>query len=452
MPRTFTSANTTTSETERLVGLSDAVFAIAITFLALDLSDLGSDFSPDHVATFLSENVASYLVYGFSFLIVGFQWWRHHWMFRFVKYTSQSLDLLTFLTLAIVALLPYPVAVVGKTLTSGSGLAILLFAVPVAVIGLLFWCTFELALKQGLTMPGLPVPVIANVRATLLVSPIVFSFSSLLATAAWLGDNETLGFAAFASWALLFFGRPVLNRFWPLASGIVETAIEDDDDKAASAAARGIIERVRNGSDTDRLVVFNDGVYAIALTILALRVRPESSDPSNQEILANLTGQWATWYAYFLTFWFVEILWSVHCRMFRRINVADPVLLWMNLVHLMLIAFLPLPVELFASAGTSLAAVWMYELFLALCFVTLAVMGSYAVRHGYAVKLGPRDGQYRIIRTGWIVSVFILAMAIAPFIPRVPALSGYAMFLLIPMNRVLRRRFPDESARDFARG
>ena len=80
----LSSISTTNDETERLLGFSDAVFAIAMTFLALDLGavpdDVGRPGGPTTV-DFLHENIPDYVVYFGTFLVVGFLWWRHHLMF-----------------------------------------------------------------------------------------------------------------------------------------------------------------------------------------------------------------------------------------------------------------------------------------------------------------------------------------------------------------------------------
>ena len=83
-----------------MLGLSDALFGIATTFLALDF---GSEMpaSVDQVDGYLLKHIPEYLAYVFSFLVVGFQWWRHHLVFRFIKKRTNALLLLntTLLTL-----------------------------------------------------------------------------------------------------------------------------------------------------------------------------------------------------------------------------------------------------------------------------------------------------------------------------------------------------------------
>ena len=86
---------------------------------------------------FLHENIPDYVVYFGTFLVVGFLWWRHHLMFRYIKRNSSGILWTNTLMLALVAMLPYPASVLSEA--PGSGLALLMLLVPLTAIGLLMW-------------------------------------------------------------------------------------------------------------------------------------------------------------------------------------------------------------------------------------------------------------------------------------------------------------------------
>jgi len=78
-------------ETNRLEAFSDAVFAIVITLLVLDIkvppmADLG---------TGLIHLWPSYLAYVMSFVVIGAIWINHHAMFRMIAKTDHKLLLLS---------------------------------------------------------------------------------------------------------------------------------------------------------------------------------------------------------------------------------------------------------------------------------------------------------------------------------------------------------------------
>jgi uncharacterized membrane protein len=68
-------------EKARLKAFSDGVFAVAITFLALDLGVAG----PGHgtLSHQLSNRWRAYAAYAVSFFIIGITWVNHHALIRF---------------------------------------------------------------------------------------------------------------------------------------------------------------------------------------------------------------------------------------------------------------------------------------------------------------------------------------------------------------------------------
>ena len=100
-------------------------------------------------------------------------------------------------------------------------------------------------------------------------------------------------------------------------------------------------------STTGRLEAFSDGVFAIAITLLVLEVKvPHVRDG---DLARALGDQWPSYVAYMLTFVVIGIMWINHHRIFDRIAAVDRGLLFVNLMMLMGIAFLPFPTALLAD-------------------------------------------------------------------------------------------------------
>jgi|1186.fasta_scaffold382388_2 uncharacterized membrane protein len=101
------------------------------------------------------------------------------------------------------------------------------------------------------------------------------------------------------------------------------------------------------GSTTARLEAFSDGVIAIAITLLILEVKIPHVRAAR---LAHALGeQWPSYVAYALTFVVIGIMWMNHHRVFELIGRTDRGLLFVNLMMLMGIAFLPFPTALLAD-------------------------------------------------------------------------------------------------------
>jgi uncharacterized membrane protein len=92
---------------------------------------------------------------------------------------------------------------------------------------------------------------------------------------------------------------------------------------------------------TSRLEAFSDGVFAIAATLLVLdlRVPPVGSGP----LFAMLAAQWPSYAAYAVSFLTIGIIWVNHHAMFAVVRRVDRTLLFLNLLLLLVIAFIPFP-------------------------------------------------------------------------------------------------------------
>jgi uncharacterized membrane protein len=107
-------------EYDRILFFSDAVFAIAITLLVVELPepsenalDRGQAIDSGH----LLRAAASTSVLGFwiSFGVIGLFWIGHHGLFRYVKAIDRPLMLLNLVFLGSIAFLPYPTDVLSST-------------------------------------------------------------------------------------------------------------------------------------------------------------------------------------------------------------------------------------------------------------------------------------------------------------------------------------------------
>jgi len=121
---------------ERLVFFSDAVMAIAITLLALEirLPALPEGVSDARLWSALGTIGASYLSYAISFGVIGLYWMAHHRTFRAVVRYDGLLMLLNLLLLFFVAFIPFPTAVLGEY---GNRTATIFYAATMAAVGLL---------------------------------------------------------------------------------------------------------------------------------------------------------------------------------------------------------------------------------------------------------------------------------------------------------------------------
>jgi uncharacterized membrane protein len=150
----------------------------------------------------------------------------------------------------------------------------------------------------------------------------------------------------------------------------------------APGGAAGADPRVVH-RDTNRLVAFSDAVFAITITLLVLEIRPPT-DYTN--LLHDLAALWPSYLAYGVTFLFIGQVWANHHVMFDHIRAADRVVLLLNTLLLMVVAFLPFATSVLAGSLRSgdgrRTAVAFYGLAFDLTALTFNAVWQYAGRHG----------------------------------------------------------------------
>ncbi|MER6535622.1 TMEM175 family protein [Streptomyces sp900105755] len=98
---------------ERLSMLGDAVFAIAITLLALDITvpEGLRDSEVPHALRELLPAIGAYLL---SFAVIGVLWLTQHALFRMIATVDRWLLYLYFALLAVAAALPFPTKLISE--------------------------------------------------------------------------------------------------------------------------------------------------------------------------------------------------------------------------------------------------------------------------------------------------------------------------------------------------
>jgi uncharacterized membrane protein len=109
--------------------------------------------------------------------------------------------------------------------------------------------------------------------------------------------------------------------------------------------------RPGGGFGTDRnpvrLVFFSDAVFAIAVTLLVLEIRPPQD---TSHLLHGLAALWPSYLAYTITFLLIGQVWANHHVMFDHVRVADRTVLFLNTLLLINIASLPFAASVLSAA------------------------------------------------------------------------------------------------------
>ena len=132
-----------------------------------------------------------------------------------------------------------------------------------------------------------------------------------------------------------------------------------------------------NEKETARVEAFSDGVFAVAITLLALDIHVPHFDSLPPGGLGHaLLALWPSLLAYVTSFATVLIMWLNHDRLFEQIKRKDHGLLVSNGLLLMVVTLFPFPTALLAeflahggvNARLAAAVYSAFSVVMAVCF------------------------------------------------------------------------------------
>lgn len=190
------------TSSDRFVFFTDAVAAIAMTLLALDLpiphgstnaalwNDLRGHWSSDYFPFLL------------SFVVIAAFWRSHHAMFRHVDRLGPGVMPLNFGFLLLIVLLPFVTHVLGED--SGFQIGVVLYAAVVAATSVVLGQLAALLLRLRLIDPLTPATDLRSLRWAMHSNAIVFALSIPIGFA-----NPTL---ALWSWLFLSIASRIIQH------------------------------------------------------------------------------------------------------------------------------------------------------------------------------------------------------------------------------------------------
>jgi len=198
---------------ERLLFFSDAVFAIAMTLLVVDLRppELPASASESSIASALGADLGQVLAFVISFVVVGLYWEGHLRIFSVVRTTDRGLIGLDLLFLIWIAFMPYPTAILGGH--EPTRLTVAFYAAIQVGAGLCEAAIWVYATRRP-ALTRVPVDDVLGRRVTahILRGPVVFAGSIVLALISpWV---------AIVSWALLVPASFVVDRYFGRETGL----------------------------------------------------------------------------------------------------------------------------------------------------------------------------------------------------------------------------------------
>ncbi|MBV9577605.1 MAG: DUF1211 domain-containing protein [Chloroflexi bacterium] len=186
---------------------------------------------------------------------------------------------------------------------------------------------------------------------------------------------------------------------------------------------------------------FSDAVVAIAITLLALEIHlPDLRTAS--DIPEALVKLWPQYFGYAISFLVVGSFWYGHHRMFRVVGRYDDVLLWLDLLFLLCIAFIPFASSVLGDYPGERSAVVFYSVVMITTGLVENLLWAYAT---YAHRLIGSSVSERTIRIQTLRNlmppvVFALALPLTFISPYLAFAAWLAIYVILMLLLRVERR------------
>ena len=188
----------------------------------------------------------------------------------------------------------------------------------------------------------------------------------------------------------------------------------------------------------ERIVFFSDAVCAIAITLLALEIRvPDVENVAELgDAILSLTP---AIFVFILSFVQVGLFWYAHHRLFRSIKRYDDRLIWLNILFLLLVAFLPVPSATVGRYGAERPAVIFFAACLCLLGFAELLLWRYASKDYRLIDehLPSYEIRHVYVRIMTVIGIFLLSILIAFVSPQLAMLSWLLiLFVQVALARL----------------
>jgi uncharacterized membrane protein len=206
---------------------------------------------------------------------------------------------------------------------------------------------------------------------------------------------------------------------------------------------------IRRGLRTGRLEAFSDGVFAIAITLLVLDIAVPAS--AGAHLLRSVADLWPSYLGYVTSVSTIGAIWLGHTVITEYLERTDVGFVRLNLLLLLVIAFVPFPTRLFAEfigrESPERVAAAIYGLSLLLASTLLLVLWRYALRFRL-VRPDADDEEVQLLTRRLVPGVagYPVLIVAGLFIPTVAVIGylGIALYDILP--------FPGSGSIPFRRG
>ncbi|MEP6846877.1 MAG: TMEM175 family protein [Panacibacter sp.] len=169
---------------ERMILFSDAVFAIAITLLVIEIKvpEIPREIlSEDKLAEALAEMIPKFVGFIVSFFIIGLYWTIHHRLFGFVINYNQRLLWLNLLFLFAVVLMPFSTGFYSVYLFKHLKSPVMIYVSNICFLGIMNFVLWKyIGNPKNKLSEGLAKPIVNYFSFRAIMVPIMFIIIAMI--------------------------------------------------------------------------------------------------------------------------------------------------------------------------------------------------------------------------------------------------------------------------------
>lgn len=196
---------------------------------------------------------------------------------------------------------------------------------------------------------------------------------------------------------------------------------------------------VRTQRGFDRLVNFSDAVVAIAITLLILPLVDAGQEVAKEGIGHYFQDNFWQFLAFGISFVVIARLWMVHHQVFDWIDSYTPALLWLNMLWLACIVFMPFTTNVLSDSPNERPDV--YALYIGTLLLTTLAMQFMEILIVRTPGMLSEEaaGQTDLLRGWTFIILMALSGVLAVLFPQVGMLWLLLLFLSRPLHILLSR-------------
>ena len=198
---------------------------------------------------------------------------------------------------------------------------------------------------------------------------------------------------------------------------------------------------IPNNVRLDHVTSFGDGVFAFAITFMAISIQIPSL-PSNlsESVVADKIVQLIPQFEIYLwSYIIIGIFWVKYHLVFNRIKDSQTVMIWLNLLFLFFVTLISFGTALRLENSEYVSIFVLYALILTITSLLLNLIGVHALRNNMLNDENMTDHQKKLFILQGIIPTLIFASSIGLAFINMHA-AQYVLILIIPTQMFFKKK------------